>query len=134
LQVPRPPIIVGGTAKPRTVRAAIEYADEYNLLFPSVEDARDRKRVLDEAAHAASREPLRVSITLGCLVGYDQYSVARRMRSRRKPPYLSGTIDQVVERLRAYEQVGIQRAILQHVVHEDLEMVTVLGQVAEQLR
>ena len=36
LQQPRPPIIVGGKAKPRTVAAAIRHADEYNTTFPSV--------------------------------------------------------------------------------------------------
>ena len=39
-QQPRPPIIVGGKAKPRTVAAAVRYADEYNTTFPSVEEAR----------------------------------------------------------------------------------------------
>ena len=36
-QLPRPPIIVGGRAKPRTVAAAVQFADEYNTLYPSVE-------------------------------------------------------------------------------------------------
>ena len=42
LQQPHPPIIVGGRAKPRTVRAAVRYADEYNTVFPSVEEAEER--------------------------------------------------------------------------------------------
>ena len=51
-----------------------------------------------------------------------------------KPPPLSGTVDQVVEQLRAYEAVGVERAMLQHLVHEDVDMVTVLGDVAAGLR
>ena len=58
VQRPRPPIIVGGAAKPRTVRAAIRFADEYNTPFPSVEDARARRQIVDDAAREAGREPL----------------------------------------------------------------------------
>ena len=76
LQQPRPPIIVGGTAKPRTVRAAVRFADEYNTVFPTVEEARDRKRVLDDAAREAGREPLRYSMMTGCVVGRDEADTA----------------------------------------------------------
>ncbi len=55
LQRPHPPIIVGGTAKPRTVRAAVAHADEYNTVWPTVGEARERKRALDDAALAAGR-------------------------------------------------------------------------------
>ena len=48
-------------------------------------------------------------------------------------PPISGTVDQVVERLREYEQVGVERVMLQHLVHEDVEMVNVLGDVAARL-
>ena len=44
LQLPRPPIIVGGRARPRTVAAAVRFADEYNTVSPSVEEARERAR------------------------------------------------------------------------------------------
>jgi len=47
---------------------------------------------------------------------------------------ISGTVDQVVARLREYEQVGVERVMLQHLVHEDVEMVRVLGDVASRLR
>src|SRR5215468_7968554 len=44
VQQPWPPIIVGGRAKPRTVRAAVAHADEYNTVFPTLDDVRERKR------------------------------------------------------------------------------------------
>jgi len=55
VQQPRPPIIVGGSGKPRTVAAALRWADEYNTFFPSVEEARERRRLV---------EPLRFSVML----------------------------------------------------------------------
>jgi alkanesulfonate monooxygenase SsuD/methylene tetrahydromethanopterin reductase-like flavin-dependent oxidoreductase (luciferase family) len=137
-QQPRPPIIVGGRAKPRTVAAAIRFADEYNTVFPSVDEARERREILDEAAREAGRDPLRFSMMIGCIVGRDQGEVDGRLGQFREligsqPPPIVGTVDQVVEQLRAYEAVGVERTMLQHLVHEDTEMVTVLGEVAARL-
>jgi alkanesulfonate monooxygenase SsuD/methylene tetrahydromethanopterin reductase-like flavin-dependent oxidoreductase (luciferase family) len=134
VQKPRPPIIVGGRARPRTVRAAIAHADEYNTVFPSVEDARERKQILDDAARAAGREPLRYSIMIGCLVGRTRDEVEKRLARHPNPPPIVGTVEQVVAQLREYEAVGVERAMLQHPAHEDVDMVTVLGDVADQLR
>jgi alkanesulfonate monooxygenase SsuD/methylene tetrahydromethanopterin reductase-like flavin-dependent oxidoreductase (luciferase family) len=55
VQQPRPPIIVGGSAKPRTVAAALRWADEYNTFFPSVDEARERRQLV---------EPLRFSVMI----------------------------------------------------------------------
>jgi alkanesulfonate monooxygenase SsuD/methylene tetrahydromethanopterin reductase-like flavin-dependent oxidoreductase (luciferase family) len=138
LQQPRPPIIVGGTAKPRTVRAAVAHADEYNTVWPSVDEARERKRVLDEAALAAGREPLRFSMMTGCVVGRDQQEVDDRLAQFKAvtgndAPPIVGTVDEVAEQLSEYAAVGVERAMLQHIVHEDVEMVGVLGEVAARL-
>jgi alkanesulfonate monooxygenase SsuD/methylene tetrahydromethanopterin reductase-like flavin-dependent oxidoreductase (luciferase family) len=137
LQHPRPPIIVGGSAKPRTVRAAVAHADEYNTVWPTVAEARERKRILDDAAGAAGRAPLRFSMMTGCVVGRDTRDLHDRLAHVKAltghDPPISGTVDEVVEQLRAYEAVGVERAMLQHLVHEDVEMVAVLGEVATRL-
>ncbi|HZO34617.1 MAG TPA: LLM class flavin-dependent oxidoreductase [Gaiellaceae bacterium] len=136
VQLPRPPIIVGGRARPRTVRAAVAYADEYNTVFPTVEDARERRGVLDAAAKAAGREPLRFSMMASCVVGRDRAETDRRLgewralSGRDAAPVIHGTADEVVATLREYEAAGVERAMLQHLVHEDVDMVAVLGEVA----
>jgi alkanesulfonate monooxygenase SsuD/methylene tetrahydromethanopterin reductase-like flavin-dependent oxidoreductase (luciferase family) len=133
------PIIVGGRARPRTVRAAVAHADEYNTVFPSVDDARERRRILDEAAQAAGRAPLRFSMMASCVVGRDRGETDRRLEDwrvlsgRDSTPVVHGTVDEVVETLREYEQAGVERAMLQHLVHEDVDMVAVLGEVASRL-
>ena len=138
LQQPRPPIVVGGTAKPRTVRAAVRFADEYNTVSPSLDEARDRKRTLDEAANEAGRTPLRFSMMIGCVVGRDEAETRDRLgryselTGRERPP-VAGTVEQICEQLRAYEAAGVERALLQHLAHEDVAMVDVLGEVAAQL-
>jgi alkanesulfonate monooxygenase SsuD/methylene tetrahydromethanopterin reductase-like flavin-dependent oxidoreductase (luciferase family) len=139
VQTPRPPIIIGGRAGPRTVAAAVAHADEYNTVWPTLEEARARKRTLDEAAAAAGREPLRFSIMIGCAVGRDRAELRQRLAAYRDvagddSPPLAGTVEEIAEQLRAYEKVGVERAMLQHLVHEDAEMVAVLGEVAARLR
>jgi alkanesulfonate monooxygenase SsuD/methylene tetrahydromethanopterin reductase-like flavin-dependent oxidoreductase (luciferase family) len=139
VQRPRPPIIVGGRAKPRTVRAAVRHADEYNTLFATVEEARERRRVLDEAAAAAGREPLAFSLMTGCLVGRDEAEVRDRLRrleellGEGERPQLAGTVEQLAETLAAYEAAGVERVMLQHLVHEDVDMVAVLGELAAEV-
>ena len=139
LQRPRPPVIVGGNAKPRTVRAAVRHADEYNTLFAEVEEIRERGRVLERAALDAGREPLRLSLMAGAVVGRDAAEVRERMDAWRsvsggaEPPRFVGTVDEVASMLREYEAAGVERVMLQHLVHEDVDMVAVLGELARAL-
>jgi len=139
LQQPHPPIVVGGKAKARTVAAAVRHADEYNTTFPTVDEARERARVVADAARAAGRAPLRFSMMTGCVVGRDAADVRDRLAAWRAvvgddgEPSLCGTVDQVTAHLLDYESAGVERAMLQHLVHEDVEMVAVLGEVAANL-
>jgi alkanesulfonate monooxygenase SsuD/methylene tetrahydromethanopterin reductase-like flavin-dependent oxidoreductase (luciferase family) len=136
VQQPHPPIIVGGRAKPRSVRAAVRFADEYNTIMPSVKEARERAEIVERAADAAGREPLAFSMLIGCAIGRDEAEAQDRLRawtdftSLGGPPHLVGSVEQVAEQLRAYEAVGVKRAMLQHLVHDDVDMVTVLGELA----
>jgi alkanesulfonate monooxygenase SsuD/methylene tetrahydromethanopterin reductase-like flavin-dependent oxidoreductase (luciferase family) len=134
VQRPRPPIIVGGRAKPRSVRIAVRYADEYNTVSPTLDEARERRQTVAEAAEAAGRPPLTFSMMISCVVGRDE-GEARDRRARfceltGDDPLLCGTVEQVAEALRAYEAAGVERAMLQHIVHEDVDMVGVLGELA----
>jgi alkanesulfonate monooxygenase SsuD/methylene tetrahydromethanopterin reductase-like flavin-dependent oxidoreductase (luciferase family) len=43
------------------------------------------------------------------------------------PADLVGTVDRVAEHLREYERAGVTRVMLQHLVHEDLAMVELIG-------
>ena len=139
VQKPRPPIIVGGSAKPRSVRAAVRFADEYNTVVPTLDEARARRQAVDEAAAAAGREPLRFSMMTTCVVGRDEGEVRDRLQAWANSstldhtPRLAGTVEQVAEALREYEAVGVERAMLQHLAHQDLDMVAVLGELAREL-
>jgi alkanesulfonate monooxygenase SsuD/methylene tetrahydromethanopterin reductase-like flavin-dependent oxidoreductase (luciferase family) len=117
----------------------VRFAQEYNTIMPTLEDARERCEVVSAAARAAGREPLTFSILAGCALGRDESEASDRLRAWTEfttlggPPQLVGTVEQVAEVLRGYEAVGVQRAMLQHLVHEDLEMVPLLGELARAL-
>ena len=88
-------------------------------------------------------ETARLSLMTTCVVGRDRAEVnerARRVMARTgreaedvveaRPHWVFGTVDQVAERLRELEEIGVSRVMLQHLDHADTEMVAVLGEVA----
>ncbi len=134
----RLPIIVGGAAKRGTADPAARFADEYNTTGASPDECRARRRRLDEACERAGRDPatLPLSLMTFCLVGADREDVERRRRrlAERLDHFPSdsnttivGTVDDVSERLREYESAGVTRVMLQHLAHDDDEMVALLG-------
>ena len=139
VQRPRLPIIVGGLAKPRTVAAAVRHADEYNTWAPTLDEARERKAIVDAAAVEAGREPLPFSIMISCVVGETRAVLDERLAARRDftsavdADGISGTVDEIVEQLRAFAAIGVERAMLQHLMHWDLEMIDLLGRVAAEV-
>jgi alkanesulfonate monooxygenase SsuD/methylene tetrahydromethanopterin reductase-like flavin-dependent oxidoreductase (luciferase family) len=137
------PILVGGSAKPGTTTPAVRFADEYNALFGTLDEVRERKRRLDETCERAGRDPvtLRYSLMAPCVVGRDERELqdsARRVGARfgRDPQEVLdryaergpvGTVEQVVERLKQIEEIGYERVMLQHLAHHDLDTVALIG-------
>jgi alkanesulfonate monooxygenase SsuD/methylene tetrahydromethanopterin reductase-like flavin-dependent oxidoreductase (luciferase family) len=137
------PILVGGSAKPGTARPAVRFADEYNTLFGTLDQVRERKQALDEACERGGRDPstLRYSLMAPCIIGRDEQEVlasARRIGSRfgQDPQEVLerhrqhgpvGTVAEVAERLKQIEEIGYERVMLQHLVHDDLETVALIG-------
>ncbi len=144
VQEPHPPLIVGGGGGRGTVEPAVQWADEYNTIFASIEQLRDRRRKLDEACERAGREPgtLRFSHMTTSVVGVDPHELEERARraasltgaddpraflAEGRATGVVGTVDEVVEQLRAAEAAGVERVFLQHLDHRDLEMVALIG-------
>lgn len=139
----RLPIIVGGVAGPRSVRSAVRWADEYNTVFPSLEDIRQRRAAVDRGAEEAGREPLVFSAMTGCLVGRSEAEF--RDRARRlmelsgqdgdvdayvdglRDAWVLGTVEQAAKRLADMAAAGLDRVMLQHQLHDDLDMVELIA-------
>jgi alkanesulfonate monooxygenase SsuD/methylene tetrahydromethanopterin reductase-like flavin-dependent oxidoreductase (luciferase family) len=142
-----PNLIVGGRAKPRTLALAVRWADEYNLVMLELEECRDRRRAIVEACEEAGREPLTVSLMTGSLIGSDEADLADRARllaelrgedASSLQPYLSSlpdhwivcTIDHVRGRLAELEGAGVERVMLQHLLHRDLDGVELIAELS----
>jgi F420-dependent oxidoreductase-like protein len=134
VQRPRPPLLVGGGGGRGTVGPAQRFADEYNTPFVSPAEA---------GAIREKTRPLRFSVMTGFLVGKTRDEMrdrahglyVRRPREQSFDDWLAaysersvvGSVDEVVERLRAYERAGCDRVMLQHLLHRDLEPVRLIG-------
>jgi F420-dependent oxidoreductase-like protein len=129
VQRPRPPLIMGGNAGPRSARLAARFADEYNTVFATVEEARERRERIVAACKAAGRDPLPFSMMTTCVIGADEKEVHDRAGPLGKIPEaaLVGTVEQIAERLDEYERVGVERVMLQHLLHRDLDAIELMG-------
>jgi F420-dependent oxidoreductase-like protein len=147
LQRPHPTLLVGGSAGPRSLALAARFADEYNTVGVTADECRRRRERLEAAWRDAGRDPdtVRLSLMTACMVGRDRAEVAERVRrvvaatgggdaeamlADPPPHWLVGTAEQLAERLRSLEAAGVTRVMLQHLAHDDLDMIAVLGEVA----
>ena len=145
VQEPRPPLIVGGGARRGTLDPAVRFADEYDTTYVAPEEAGRRRTRVREACERAGRDPASLPFTLmtQCIVGSDRSEVLERARrvirrvgddrdpeayfADRADRTLVGTVDEVLERLHAYADAGVEGIYLQHLAWDDLEMVELIG-------
>jgi len=145
VQKPHPPILVGGRAKPGSVRPAVRFADEYNVLGSSPEEYAGARKTLDEECERAGRDPktMHMSVMTGFLLGTDRAELLEKARlmmdawgadlapgealARYEARGTAGTPDQLVEGLKRLEEIGVERIMLQHIRHEDLDTIALLG-------
>ena len=147
VQRPRPTLLVGGAAGPKSLALAARWADEYNTVGVPLEEVPERRRRLEEAWREAGRDPetARLSLMTTCVAGRDRAEVEERVGRvlavtgshdsvaeviDARPNWLLGTVDELAEQLRGLEAAGVRRVMLQHLDHADTDMVAVLGEVA----
>jgi F420-dependent oxidoreductase-like protein len=144
LQEPHPPLVLGGSVKPRFAALAARYATEVNTLGAPNAELRERKERLDHACVEAGRNPetLGFSVMTACFVGADRGEVLERIANvfrgredfdpavllaERSDRWLVGSIQEVAERIEELRAIGVRRVLLQHLNHSDDEMVELLG-------
>jgi F420-dependent oxidoreductase-like protein len=93
------PIIVGGAGRKRSVALAARFADEYNAVWPTPDEARALRQRLDEACEREGREPIPLSVMTK---PYDSPGAA-------------------VAQLSELAEAGVVRAMVQHLEHRDLD-------------
>jgi F420-dependent oxidoreductase-like protein len=127
VQRPGPPIVIGGSGRPRSLRLAATYADEYNTVFPTPDFCRELRGKLDD------RLPL--SIMTGVLVGSDRGDYDARVKKLAEwngsanvaDTWITGTTPEAVEQLTELQAAGVERVMLQNLLHRDLDHVELIG-------
>jgi F420-dependent oxidoreductase-like protein len=145
VQRPHPPVIIGGNAGPRSAALAARWADEYNVNNVDPSRVERQRAQLATACESIARDPgsLRLSVLANLLVGTstaDLHARAARLMERdrasgspsdfvdgRGPETLTGTPDQVLDQIDQYARVGVDRMMLQHWLHRDLDTVELIG-------
>jgi len=146
VQRPRPPLIVGGQGGPGTIRPAVRFADEYNTYLADPDACRARRAKLDEECERQGRDPtsIRFSLMTGFLLGRDEDGLRERASrimafskregdsteviERYRARGVAGSPEEIAEGLRALEDARVDRVMLQHLLHDDLETVAVIGE------
>jgi alkanesulfonate monooxygenase SsuD/methylene tetrahydromethanopterin reductase-like flavin-dependent oxidoreductase (luciferase family) len=143
-----PNLIVGGRAKPRSLRLAARWADEYNLVMMTAEECAEAVPAVRHAWQEAGRPEPVISLMTSCIIGSDEVDLLERAHTTaevrgddatdpeayleaERPNSLVGTVAQIRERLGELEEVGVQRVMLQYLTHGDLDGVGYIAELAE---
>ena len=141
---PRPRILVGGGGKPRSLRIAARWADEFNLSSATPELARQKFAALADACRAIGRDESTMtrSAMAGVLVGSTDREIGTREKAllvalgndagddwleERRRRWVFGTPEQARHAVQGFAAAGVERLMLQDFVPRDLEMIDLLG-------
>jgi alkanesulfonate monooxygenase SsuD/methylene tetrahydromethanopterin reductase-like flavin-dependent oxidoreductase (luciferase family) len=121
-----PPIVIGGNGPQRTLPLVARYADEWNAVYCTPSRFAELSQRLDGLLREVGRRPEAVTRTLmhRVVFGRDEAEIAAKLKDSsrdelRERGALIGTADEIREQLRAFEEVGVQRIMLQWV--DDLD-------------
>jgi F420-dependent oxidoreductase-like protein len=129
VQVPRPPIIVGGTGPRRTPRLAARFADEFNIPYSGLSPAAAQFARVREACEAAGREAasIRLSATLPFCCGRTDREVSRRAQAigrevaELRHAGLAGSPAEVLDTVGRWAEIGATRLYLAMLDLSDLD-------------
>jgi F420-dependent oxidoreductase-like protein len=134
--LPRPerptPILVGGNGRNRTMPLAAEYADEWNSVWPTLEEFEDLSAHMDDLLRERDRDPEAFTKTVMTRVvfGRDEAELERVVEEEtgaesveelREGAVMAGTGAEVAEAIERYEAAGAERVMLQWRELDDVE-------------
>jgi alkanesulfonate monooxygenase SsuD/methylene tetrahydromethanopterin reductase-like flavin-dependent oxidoreductase (luciferase family) len=143
LQQPRPNLIVGGRGGPRSIKLAARFADEYNTVNKTADECAEIRTQLDAACAEQGREPISLSLMTGWLAGEDQAELIDRAErlsvwtgrgldgesflAELPPSSIAGTVEEGIHQLGELASAGVERVMLQHLLHRDIDAVEQIG-------
>jgi len=143
VQVPHPPIILGGQGRPRALDLAVRFAREYNTMG-SVAECRARRGLLDQACRRAGRDPASLALSVMGFAALGESAADAADRERRALECIPGSrhlfaqasgkfvggLDAVATLLRDYAAAGVSRVYLNHFDRRDLRGIELMGRLA----
>jgi alkanesulfonate monooxygenase SsuD/methylene tetrahydromethanopterin reductase-like flavin-dependent oxidoreductase (luciferase family) len=125
-----PQILIGGDGPKRMRSLVARYGVEWNcvMLTPQVFD--ERNRLLTDVLNLAGRKPesVRRSMMTGCIFGKDDASLKEKLARQnqtieemQEEGIVAGSPDQVKDQLHRFEEVGLQRIMLQWLDLDDMD-------------
>jgi alkanesulfonate monooxygenase SsuD/methylene tetrahydromethanopterin reductase-like flavin-dependent oxidoreductase (luciferase family) len=110
-------------------------------VFPAPDEARERRAAVERACEREGREPLPFSVMTGVLVGRDRGELEERARRLTdvtggdtasflsQPPsgWIVGTLEEAAAQIAALGEAGVDRIMCQHLLHDDLDAVALIG-------
>jgi F420-dependent oxidoreductase-like protein len=131
VQIPGPPIIIGGRGTSRTPELAARYADEFNMPFRSVAETAEAYRRVAEASdrigRSAHARPLVRSAGIVVAIGRTDAETQRRARPLYErsalPPEcpVVGSPAELVQRIGEFAEIGTDRVHLRLIDLTDLD-------------
>jgi alkanesulfonate monooxygenase SsuD/methylene tetrahydromethanopterin reductase-like flavin-dependent oxidoreductase (luciferase family) len=141
--IKKPSIIVGKRGQPRSVGIAVRWADEYNMVYATLDEAKRLRQLLDrQCAQAQRTRPLRLSVVTDFAIGNSTRQARERLEimagrhswmhvdeliSEAEDRFLAGYPRQLVEKLLRYQDVGVDRVILKLGSPIDVDQIRLLG-------
>ena len=146
VQRPRPNLLLGGRGGPRSLDLGVRCADEYNTVHKTVDEIAAIRRGLDERCEATGRDRIRLSQMAGVLIGEDRGELRDRAAQLAEwrgikdgadallavlsDDWIVGTVDEAAEQLAALEAAGLERVMLQHLLHRDTDAIALFARLA----
>ncbi len=136
VQRPHPPLLIGGMGARRTPVLAARFADEFNVPFVSIEQARTQFDRVTAACAEIGRDPaqIRRSAALVVAVARDAGELARRAQTIGREVEdlrangIAGSPAEAVDRLGTWrERTGINRIYLQLLDLTDLDQIDLIA-------
>jgi F420-dependent oxidoreductase-like protein len=136
VQVPHPPVLIGGVGTKVTPRLSASYADEYNVPVQSPELTRRHFELVAQACGSIGRDPASMvfSAAQALCVGEDSAEIERRAgRIGRaadvlRSDGLAGTVEEVVDKIGVFAEAGAHRLYLQVFDIFDLDQLRLVGE------
>ena len=138
------PLIIGGKNEQRTLRIVAEHATEWNCAYFSPQAVEQKSRVLDAHCEKIGRDPrsLRRSVMLPYVIAKDVGALRTHVAAHhamtpqwipatweawQAAGFIGGSPQQVVDQIKAFEAVGVQRFMLQHNRLDDFDSLELMA-------